>query len=69
MDANYDIPLWIKPSRENNDSPQLIPLLEEMEANVGDLDIDAVMADRGCDSSGNCVYLHEARHRPCDSQA
>ena len=30
-----------------------------MEANVGDLGVEAVMADRGYDSSGNSVYLHE----------
>ena len=59
VDANYDIPLWIKLSRENNDSPQLIPLLEDMEANVGDLGVEAALADRGYDSSGNSVYLHE----------
>ena len=35
VDANYDLPLWIKLSRENNDSPQLVPLLEDMEANKG----------------------------------
>ena len=59
VDANYDIPLWMNLSRENNDSPQLIPLLEEMEAKVGDFGVEAVMADRGYDSSGNCAYLHE----------
>ena len=59
VDANYDIPLWMCLSRENNDSPQLIPLLEDMEANVGDLGVEAVMADRGYDSSRNSVYLHE----------
>ena len=59
VDANYDIPLWMNLSRENNDSPQLIPLLEDMEAHVGDLGVKAAMADRGYDSTGNCVYLHE----------
>ena len=57
VDANYDVPLWMNLSRENNDSPQLIPLLEEMEAKVGDFGVEAVIADRGYDSSGNCVYL------------
>ena len=42
-----------------------------MEANVGDLDIEAVKADRGYDSSGNSVNLHQRgsalvihNHRP-----
>ena len=64
VDANYNIPLWIKLSRENNDSPQLIPLLEDMDAHVGDLGVEAVLADRGYDSSDNCVYLHERGIEP-----
>ncbi len=64
LDANRDIPLWIDLSRENNDSPQLIPLLESMEANVGDLGVEAALADRGYDSASNCVYLHERGIEP-----
>ena len=45
VDANCDIPLWINLSRENNDSPQLIPLLESMEANVGDTAKEMLNAD------------------------
>ena len=64
VDANSDIPLWINLSRENNDSPQLIPLLESMDENLGELRPDVVMADRGYDSSDNCVYLHERGIEP-----
>ena len=64
VDANYDLPLWIKLSRENNDSPQLIPLLEDMEGNVGDLGVETALADRGYDSSDNCDYLYERGIEP-----
>ena len=64
VDANCDIPLWNNLSRKNNYSPQLIPLLESMEANVGDLGVEVALVDRGYDSSDNCVYLHERGIEP-----
>ena len=59
VDANCDIPIWMRLSRENNDSRQMLPLLDSVNENLGDLRTEAVMADRGYASIENSVKLHE----------
>ena len=64
VDANCDVPLWLRFSRENNDSRQMIPLLESMDENLGGLRPDVVLADRGYASKENSVTLYERGIEP-----
>jgi hypothetical protein len=65
VDSHYELPLAYEVSRAStNDSPRLIPLVEDIEANHQELysDIDELSADKGYDSAQNNATLYD-NHR------